>query len=74
LVAGVRGSGLWLALLLTGPHAAAVEQAARRAGYLVNTVAPDAIRLAPPLVLTEAEADGFLAAMPGILAEAADDA
>jgi acetylornithine aminotransferase len=71
LVAGVRGSGLWLALVLTGPHAPAVERAARSAGYLVNTVAPDAIRLAPPLVLTEAEADGFLAAMPGILAEAA---
>jgi acetylornithine aminotransferase len=72
LVAGVRGSGLWLALVLTGPHAPAVEAAARRAGYLVNTVAPDAIRLAPPLVLTEAEADGFLAAMPGILADAAE--
>jgi acetylornithine/N-succinyldiaminopimelate aminotransferase len=72
LVAGVRGSGLWLALVLSGPHAAAVETAARRAGYLVNTVAPDAIRLAPPLLLTEAEADAFLAAMPAILAEAAD--
>ncbi len=69
LVAGVRGAGLWLALALTGPHAADLEAAARRAGYLVNTVAPDAVRLAPPLVLTEAEADGFLAAMPAILAE-----
>ncbi|HSP36613.1 MAG TPA: acetylornithine transaminase [Frankiaceae bacterium] len=70
LVAEVRGSGLWLAIALTGPHAPAVEAAARRAGYLVNTVAPDAIRLAPPLVLTETEADGFVAAMPGILTEA----
>jgi acetylornithine aminotransferase len=69
LVTGVRGTGLWLAITLSGPHAAAVEAAARRAGYLVNTVAPDAIRLAPPLVLTDEEADGFLAAMPGILAE-----
>jgi acetylornithine aminotransferase len=36
---------------------------------LVNTVAPDAIRLAPPLILTDEEADRFLAAMPAILAE-----
>jgi acetylornithine/N-succinyldiaminopimelate aminotransferase len=69
LVTGVRGTGLWLAITLSGPHAAAVEAAARQAGYLVNTVAPDAIRLAPPLVLTDDEADSFLAAMPGILAE-----
>jgi acetylornithine aminotransferase len=69
LVAGVRGSGLWLALALTGGHAAAVEAAARREGFLVNTVAPDAIRLAPPLTLTDEEADRFLAAMPAILAE-----
>jgi acetylornithine aminotransferase len=72
LLAGVRGSGLWLAMALTAPVAPAVETAARRAGYLVNAVVPDAIRLAPPLVLTEAEADGFVAAVPGILAEAAD--
>jgi acetylornithine/N-succinyldiaminopimelate aminotransferase len=71
LLVGVRGSGLWLALALSGPHAAAIEAAARRAGYLVNTVAPDAVRLAPPLVLTEAEVDRFLQAMPGILAEVA---
>jgi acetylornithine aminotransferase len=70
LVRGVRGGGLWLALVLTRPVAAEVEAAARRGGLLVNAVQPDAIRLAPPLVLTEDEVDGFLAAMPGILAEA----
>jgi acetylornithine aminotransferase len=69
LVTGVRGTGLWLAITLSGPHAAAVEAAARRAGYLVNTVAPDAIRLAGAGGVTDDEADGFLAAMPGILAE-----
>jgi acetylornithine/N-succinyldiaminopimelate aminotransferase len=72
LIAGVRGSGLWLAIALSAPVAPAVETAARQAGYLVNTVAPDAIRLAPPLVLTDAEADAFVAALPAILAEAAD--
>ena len=49
LVAGVRGSGLWLAIALTAPVAASVEAAARQAGFLVNAVQPDAIRLAPPL-------------------------
>ncbi|MDR0345736.1 MAG: acetylornithine transaminase, partial [Nocardiopsaceae bacterium] len=74
LLAGVRGRGLWLAAVLTGPVAGAVEAAARDAGFLVNVVQPDAIRLAPPLILSAGEADQFLAAVPGILAAAADAA
>jgi acetylornithine/N-succinyldiaminopimelate aminotransferase len=69
LVAGVRGAGLWRAVVLTAPLAPGVEAAARRAGFLVNAVQPDAIRLAPPLILTAAEADEFIAALPAILAE-----
>jgi acetylornithine/N-succinyldiaminopimelate aminotransferase len=71
LLAGVRGTGLWLAAVLAEPAAAAVEAAARDAGFLVNAVQPDAIRLAPPLILTAAEADSFVAALPAILDEAA---
>jgi len=67
LVAGVRGRGLWLAIALTAARAADVEAAARQAGFLVNAVQPDAIRLAPPLILSSAEADEFLAAWPAIL-------
>jgi acetylornithine/N-succinyldiaminopimelate aminotransferase len=67
LVAGVRGRGLWLAVALTAARAAGLEAAARRAGFLVNAVQPDAIRLAPPLILRPAEADEFLAAWPAIL-------
>jgi acetylornithine/N-succinyldiaminopimelate aminotransferase len=67
LLAGVRGSGLWLGLLLTEPVAAAAETAFRSAGFLVNTVGPATLRLAPPLVLTAQEADRFLAAVPGVL-------
>ncbi len=67
LVTRVRGSGLWLAIALDRPAAAAVEAAALQAGFLVNAVQPDAVRLAPPLVLTAAEADSFTAALPGIL-------
>jgi acetylornithine/N-succinyldiaminopimelate aminotransferase len=69
LVAGVRGAGLWRAVVLTAPLAPGVEAAARRAGFLVNAVQPDAIRLAPPLILTAAEADEFTAALPAILDE-----
>jgi acetylornithine/N-succinyldiaminopimelate aminotransferase len=71
LVAGVRGAGLWRAVVLTAEVAPDVEAAARRAGFLVNAVQPDAIRLAPPLILSAAEADEFTAALPGILAQAA---
>ncbi len=67
LVAGVRGRGLWLAVALTADRAADVEAAARRAGLLVNAVQPDAIRLAPPLILSPAEADEFLGAWPAVL-------
>jgi acetylornithine/N-succinyldiaminopimelate aminotransferase len=67
LVAGVRGRGLWLAIALTAAAAAAVETACRSAGYLVNAVQPDAIRLAPPLILSAAQAAEFTAALPAIL-------
>ena len=56
-----------LGVVLTDPKSAAVEAAAREAGYLVNAAAPDVIRLAPPLILTEDQADGFVAALPAIL-------
>ena len=71
LVTGVRGSGLWLAIALASPAAAAVETAAREAGFLVNAVQPDAVRLAPPLILSAAQAQSFTDALPGILAAAA---
>ncbi len=67
LVTGVRGRGLWLGLTLAEPAAPAVEAAARSAGFLVNAVQPDVIRLAPPLILTAAQAGSFAAALPGIL-------
>ena len=67
LLAGHRGIGLWRALELAQPVAPAVESAARAQGFLVNAVRPTSIRLAPPLVLTAAEADAFSAALPAIL-------
>ncbi|MBM7460716.1 acetylornithine transaminase [Rhodococcus coprophilus] len=67
LVSHVRGSGLLLGVVLTDAKSAAVETAARDAGFLVNAPAPDVIRLAPPLVLTESQAESFVAALPAIL-------
>jgi acetylornithine/N-succinyldiaminopimelate aminotransferase len=69
LLKGVRGSGLWLAAVLTDEKAAAVTAAAQDHGFLVNAVQPDAVRLAPPLILTRAEAGEFLAALPAILTQ-----
>ncbi len=74
LLGGVRGRGLWLAAVLTQPSAAGVEAAARRAGFLVNAVQPDAVRLAPPLIIDPAQAASFTAALPGILDDAAGEA
>ncbi|SFQ68090.1 acetylornithine aminotransferase [Amycolatopsis arida] len=67
LVAGVRGAGLLLGVALRQPVASAVAKAAQHAGYLVNAVAPDAIRLAPPLILDAEQARDFLAALPAAL-------
>jgi acetylornithine/N-succinyldiaminopimelate aminotransferase len=67
LVDHVRGRGLLLGIVLTAPEAKAVEAAARDAGFLVNAPAPEVIRLAPPLVVTEAQVQSLIAALPAIL-------
>ncbi|AQT71681.1 MULTISPECIES: acetylornithine transaminase [Streptomyces] len=73
LVSHVRGAGLLLGIVLTEPLAPKVQQAAQDAGFLVNAPAPDVVRLMPPYVLTEAEADAFVRALPGILDAAHGD-
>ena len=60
LITEVRGVGLLLALQLAAPLGAQFVQHAYDAGFIVNAVAPDAIRLAPPLVLTDEQADAFV--------------
>ncbi|MFF5264119.1 acetylornithine transaminase [Actinomadura viridis] len=72
LLAGVRGRGLWRGLVLTADRAAAVEAAARDAGFLVNALQPAAVRLAPPLILTHEQARSFVDALPAILDAAAE--
>jgi acetylornithine/N-succinyldiaminopimelate aminotransferase len=66
-VTEVRGEGLLIGLDLTSPLSAGVASAALEAGFIVNNPTPERIRLAPPLVLTDADANAFLAAWPAIL-------
>jgi acetylornithine aminotransferase len=72
-VTEVRGEGLLIGLTLDAEKAADVVQAAQDAGFILNMCTPDRVRLAPPLVLTEQDADEFLTAWPAILANAYEE-
>jgi acetylornithine/N-succinyldiaminopimelate aminotransferase len=67
LIAGVRGRGLLLAIQLTQPVSDQVTALALEAGFIINNPIPDALRLAPPYILTKADADSFVAALPALL-------
>ncbi|MEW2250276.1 acetylornithine transaminase [Streptomyces sp. NPDC058733] len=73
MIGHVRGAGLLLGIVLTGPHAQQVQQAAQEAGFLVNAPAPDVVRLMPALNLGDDEVEAFLGALPGILAQVDGD-
>jgi len=74
LVAEVRGRGLLRGIVLTAPVAAAVSDAALDAGFIVNAPRPDVLRIAPPLVVTAAQLDSFVAALPALLDSAQEHA
>jgi acetylornithine/N-succinyldiaminopimelate aminotransferase len=70
--AEVRGAGLWFALDLGEQAPVAAKQVALAAlgrGLVVNPVTDTALRLAPPLVVTEEEIDEGLARLAGALGE-----
>ncbi|MEG8279677.1 acetylornithine transaminase [Streptomyces sp. AHA2] len=73
LVREVRGAGLLLGVVLGGEVATRVQQAAQDRGLLVNAVAPDVVRLAPPLTVSDGEVDefvdGFRAGLSDVLEE-----
>jgi acetylornithine aminotransferase len=71
-VTEVRGRGLLVGIDVT-VAAPRVVAAARARGFIVNATGPGTVRLAPPLVLGDDEAEAFLAAWPGILEDAGDD-
>ena len=71
LVAARRGRGLLQVLALSRPVAAQVVAAALDAGLIVNNVTPDAVRLAPPLVVGEEHLDEMAVMLRGALDQAA---
>ena len=60
LVAEVRGEGLLIGVGLTRPVGSAVVSAALDAGLIINAPNDDSIRLAPPLIIGDAEIAEFL--------------
>ncbi|CAN5867337.1 acetylornithine transaminase [soil metagenome] len=74
LIAGHRGRGLLQAVTLTDPVAPAVVAAALDHGLIVNAVAPDAVRFAPPLTLADAELEQLLERFAAALSTVAEEA
>jgi acetylornithine/N-succinyldiaminopimelate aminotransferase len=70
-ISGVRGAGLLLGITLREAVSAKAAEVARKAGYLINPIQPDVIRLAPPLILDESDAQAFVAALPTFFEEQA---
>jgi acetylornithine/N-succinyldiaminopimelate aminotransferase len=66
-VVSVRGAGLLLAAQLDAPTAKEIAAAALEAGLLVNPVRPDAIRVAPPLLVSDGEIDAALAILGTVM-------
>jgi acetylornithine/N-succinyldiaminopimelate aminotransferase len=66
-VTAVRGQGLLLGAVLDGDRAVAVTAAALAAGLVVNAPRPDTIRLAPSLLVTDAEIDEAVAILGSVL-------
>ncbi|HEY3408851.1 MAG TPA: acetylornithine transaminase [Propionicimonas sp.] len=66
-VTAVRGRGLLRGIVLAAPIAPAVAEAALDAGFVINAPRPHVLRLAPPLIATDAQLDTFVAALPDLL-------
>jgi acetylornithine aminotransferase len=67
LIDGVRGRGLLRAIALRQPIAPTLTAAALDAGFIVNAPTPDAVRVAPALIVTADQVDTFIAALPDLL-------
>ncbi|GAA1758917.1 acetylornithine transaminase [Nostocoides vanveenii] len=72
-ISGTRGRGLLRAVTFERPIAAVVATQARDAGFIINPVAPDAIRLAPPLIIGRPEVDAFVSALGPIADRAIEE-
>jgi len=66
-IAGVRGRGMLLGVVLTDDVAPAVAAAALDEGWVINAPRPSVLRIAPPLIATRDDLQGFLDALPALL-------
>ncbi len=64
----MRGAGLLLGIELVGAPAGELAEDLRARGILVNAITPTALRLVPPLCLSQGEADRFCATFKDVLA------
>ena len=62
----VRGKGLMIAVELAEPQPGLV-QAGIEAGVLINAIADRTVRLLPPLILSDAQADELVAKVAGLI-------
>ncbi|MBM7051253.1 acetylornithine transaminase [Rothia sp. ZJ1223] len=76
-VASTRGQGLLIGIELaqgqTGqgqPLGPAVVNTAREQGFIINATGASTLRLAPPLIITEAELNTFIDTLPQLVADA----
>ncbi|WP_296197602.1 acetylornithine transaminase [uncultured Microbacterium sp.] len=69
LIDGVRGAGLLIGVALTQPVAGPLAAAAQRHGLILNPANASTIRLAPPLIIGDAEIDEFVTLFTAALAE-----
>ncbi len=69
LIAGVRGRGLLIGIVLPSPIANAVVAAAQERGLIVNAANPETIRIAPALTIGDAEIAEFETLFTAALAD-----
>jgi acetylornithine aminotransferase len=67
-VTEIRGQGLMLGIELAKPCGVLTQRAAEK-GLLISVTAENVIRLVPPLILTEAEADEIVALLAPLVRE-----
>jgi len=68
LVDEIRGAGLLIGVGLTRPVAQAISAAALERGLIVNAPNESSLRIAPPLIVSDAEIDEFISILSDAMA------
>ena len=67
-----RGKHFGLAMAMPRRWTAVVD-AALAAGFVINAPKPDVLRLAPPLIISAAELDSFIGALPSFIDQVVEE-